>query len=52
MEQILGYWKTIKQYYTNTKGRHDILDYGRAMMMIFLVMVLVIVVVYALNRLF
>ena len=36
METFFGYLKTIRQYYGTAKGRHDILDYLGAFVLILL----------------
>lgn len=30
MKLLTGYWRTLGQYWRDPKGRHDIIDYGRA----------------------
>jgi len=38
MEKLRAYWRSAVAYYHTPKGHHDILDYGRAVLIILLVM--------------
>ncbi len=41
MSKIAGYIKTLKQYMQTPKGRHDFIDYTRALFIIIIVMFIV-----------
>lgn len=34
MDRLKAYLRTIRLYYADTKGHHDILDYGRCILLI------------------
>ena len=40
MNILCGYWRTLRQYLATPKGQHDSLDYGKALLLIILTMVL------------
>ena len=40
MKILRGYWRTLRQYLSTPKGRHDSLDYGKAVLFILLTILL------------
>ncbi|MBR2142562.1 hypothetical protein [Anaerovibrio sp.] len=46
MKQLMtGYIKTCKQYIATAKGKHDVLDYARAVVVILFVCIVVLFVI-------
>ncbi len=46
MNILRGYWRTLRQYWATPKGRHDSLDYGKAVLFILLTILLAYVGLY------
>lgn len=46
MKEIIGYLRTLRAYTRTRKGRHDSLDYARALLLILATMALALAVVY------
>lgn len=40
-EKLAGYLRTLRQYYKDPKGHHDVLDYSRCMLLILTVILLI-----------
>lgn len=48
---IRNYLKTLKKYFQTPKGRHDILDYLKAMILITLTTIILLIIIKIFNSL-